>query len=1409
MKKINKLIQWSLIVFLIAAPYLSMFSFNSADYTLLEEGLDNLDAKSSDVAGTDLYAEQISAYVAGSKSIIRQSMFTNDTNIFPHFDINDPAFYKCNILLSATNGLTPEMFPSILTDNVFGSAFALSYNSFLGFLYYDDAVSAEDAETRAERALEIIKRKFMIDLIMVNTTRDNFYPFVGYYPNWDHFFDEILNNIPMDGYWKALDVNRLTSDAYVNNHHLSTTYLLINSLEFLEGGINITTDQIDFDLGTIDLSFLENMDMADIVGQLNSLMSDYEYLFGNFSQFMGGGINETIDPDTMDQISEVFGGFALSNDSHYSTLVIQYEGKSEGITNKVGTNEYTFDLFKAMGYTGSSLLPSEKIFIALMGAFMCEIDVNVLGTDIISSSPDYFEFYEYMIEQIGFLLFIAGVEFDVSIISDYSMELLWVNEDGIYRNYVRPVNRDDPNDIINTLGMLGFMGFPFIPTGILNPITHFIVSYNVSYSEPNMVITKDIFGGNASYAVYNNYTLNVTAVNVANVSVWGIPTDITFDVDDIFGATITDEIWNILSPLYPEYDSIEEFLGVEESPRVFQFDTYGVGVVDHTYPDYNIFTGENMMPYSADMATLIKTTLRPLLTALAGMTDQQVNDLGDSFNNTESIWNSDNWFLNPGEKISYLTTNASIPAALDTFERFYSFNFTIQEIPFALPSIFNGLEIGGTNSSMALLTDNESWIVESVHNFEHDLGIQFKFRNESVIDLVNNSIERVQIEINYTATSPVSIQIFNFTLGEYVNCLGTADTFTDINDTQTFGFNKYLDAPIDWMFKDNDGNNFTLYLQITGSDTEKFNISINDFNVIFSDRQTNAIEQLGAQVQYANAEGNNIFEKGSNNIMLSTYDMASVIVNSTLTTHSAYTGEENTYTLNLKNIGSLDAENLSVSLLIPGIMKDLGNFSLYDNNLTYTLPSLGPAEEISIYFSFYTPNSGSINTVFIDYDNPVEIENMNTTILTAITNEIYYTAPVDYETRIPFVRVMQFSYVSNDSTPIIGAHVNLTVNIKNIGHAGISIPDVNFSMDDHYDNLERIDSQKINITNIAYLETKNVTITLRKNDWKAYYYPPINRYGGSESRTYQVASSSAIILGEITLNIEKTLNISQVEIGDHILVTMVVENTGTITVKDISLSDIVSFTQIHFSLVDGKLVNVIDSLHPGEKITFTYSIRAISQAMTSLKHASITFYYLLEEKTVSQEIEVKIIIPIMTQILAVIIPCIIALVVLASYYYQTRKYKADKYELQRLEIEIFDLASRDAILKIEHTLRERLNLLSKEYRKTHPMKTPIRKPKPATVEKAPVKKEKVKKAPVKKEKVKKAPVKKAPVKKEPVKKETASPGYEFNVLMKKTVKDLRKIAADNNIKIPPNTRKADLAQMIVYQTQDKKGGAKQ
>ena len=93
--------------------------------------------KLSDIAGTDLYSENIDAYVAGNKSIIKQSLFTNDTSILSQFDTRDPAFYKCNVLISTSNGINPAIFPRILTEDGFSEQYEMSFNGFSGFLYYD------------------------------------------------------------------------------------------------------------------------------------------------------------------------------------------------------------------------------------------------------------------------------------------------------------------------------------------------------------------------------------------------------------------------------------------------------------------------------------------------------------------------------------------------------------------------------------------------------------------------------------------------------------------------------------------------------------------------------------------------------------------------------------------------------------------------------------------------------------------------------------------------------------------------------------------------------------------------------------------------------------------------------------------------------------------------------------------------------------------------------------------------------------------------------------------------------------------------------------------------------------------------------------------------------------------------
>ncbi|MHA1509323.1 MAG: hypothetical protein ACTSO6_11535, partial [Promethearchaeota archaeon] len=358
-------------------------NFSSQEFVVDYEEQSNFQEnflKMSDIAGTDLYTEQINALVAGNKSVIKQSLFTNDTSILSKFDTRDPAFYKCNVLFSVSNGITPELFPRVLNEDRFSKQYETSFNSFSGFLYYDEEMREEDVSFRANRALDIIRKKFEIDLIMINTSSPYLFPFVGYYPNWEVYFNEITTNLPMDGYWKALNVDHLTSEEYITTQHLSSTFLLVNSLDFLDYDAYKSIDQVNFNIDSLDLGYLENLE----VGNIFELFSDITVEFGNFSD----GLNQTSTQNDFGDFGNMFSSLTLSNESHYTSLMVQYEGLALGIT-EVSEDEYRFNLWDALGYQGESLKPSEKTFISLIGAFMSEINVNIFCTDVSDATPSY------------------------------------------------------------------------------------------------------------------------------------------------------------------------------------------------------------------------------------------------------------------------------------------------------------------------------------------------------------------------------------------------------------------------------------------------------------------------------------------------------------------------------------------------------------------------------------------------------------------------------------------------------------------------------------------------------------------------------------------------------------------------------------------------------------------------------------------------------------------------------------------------------------------------------------------------------------------------------------------------------------------------------------------------------------
>jgi len=596
---------------------------------------------------------------------------------------------------------------------------------------------------------------------------------------------------------------------------------------------------------------------------------------------------------------------------------------------------------------------------------------------------------------------------------------------------------------------------------------------------------------------------------------------------------------------------------------------------------------------------------------------------------------------------------------------------------------------------MALTNDEEDWIIESEEKYvdHHEIEIQFLFQNTTDIDLINNSLDRVSIIINFTDPSNVlEFEVFNFSTEEFQNM--SAYLTSTVNNTSTFSFIKNQ-GTLEWLFDPTTRDNHTIILKIKGISTNLFNISINDLDVELYYRDVNEYKALGSRVFYTSLRGKVEYIRTSNSISLSTYNMASIVSYSYLTSYISKVGEINTFTLVFKNIGSDFAKNINISILIPGIIYDPINFIIEENYLKYNIAELAPYAEKQVSFSFYVPNTAVISSTNISYSTLEHVQNLNSTILETHPNQVCFSAPIDYLTRFPYIKTIEIYFNASNLAPSIGEELNLSVYVKNNGLEGFNIQNLVISMNDQFGDLARIDSEDLILAEIGFNETKSFNITLIKRDWKGYFYPSINYVEISEKNVVQIASSEPLILGRINFSIIKSVNKNQVEIGDIITVEINVKNVGTICAKNISINDIISFTEIEFNLISGILINTISCLQPGENITFSYKIQAITQAVLKLKSASIEYYYLLKSKDTSNLVEVKVVIPEVIQIFFILGPMLISLTVLTIFIWKTKKYKTKKYELQRNELMLFKVSGSSTVLKIENTLRDRFNSISK------------------------------------------------------------------------------------------------------------------
>ncbi|MHA1512023.1 MAG: hypothetical protein ACTSRX_09940, partial [Promethearchaeota archaeon] len=139
------------------------------------------------------------------------------------------------------------------------------YESMTGFLFYNNQSNYDRIQMRKERAISIFKNIFEMDFILLDAQEDPnlgyYYPFFGFTPKWDIYFDITISNLPVDGYWGAFNPETISSDDYIENHHLSSSMVFMKNFNYLEKYLDKISDikiPLDFDFSSLGGASLLN-----------------------------------------------------------------------------------------------------------------------------------------------------------------------------------------------------------------------------------------------------------------------------------------------------------------------------------------------------------------------------------------------------------------------------------------------------------------------------------------------------------------------------------------------------------------------------------------------------------------------------------------------------------------------------------------------------------------------------------------------------------------------------------------------------------------------------------------------------------------------------------------------------------------------------------------------------------------------------------------------------------------------------------------------------------------------------------------------------------------------------------------------------------------------------------------------
>lgn len=1229
--KIKRKILLKVFVLFILFQNTAPFIVGGKESEILKKDFSYSVPKSSDISGNELYGEQILVQVAGNHCLIQQSYITNDTNIFDRTDLSDPAFFGSSFMIQVSNGIKAKMDPSIYSSNNI-TKINTTYQSMSGFLFYTNESDYDIIQMRKERAINIFKNIFEMDFVLLNPKEDPnlgyFYPFFGYTPKWDVYFDTTISNLPVDGYWGAFNLDSLSSDDYLRNHHLSSSMVFMKNFNYLDKYLDTFTDvkiPLDFDLS--------GMGGSSLLNPASSSSSDSNPL----NDLVGGG-DENLD-QSENQIENLT---YLENLENVLIFSVHYEGNEEGIT-EIGDQKYNFDLFKTLNYSKPELHVSEKIYNSFDGISLSTIGLGFFSAEILECSPEYFEMDENYTNRIESMLFLVDQSIDLSSIKDYSFKIAWETNEALSTLVTIPQNLKNQSDEINLLNILGPSGIGMnIPSSYIKPLNNLECEYQLIENEPSLFITKKIINGTASRILNDNSNpdVNITVENRGDQTIWGQeinltsigfsndPTqeitllDLNMNIFEIMGYD-TERIINITTTL--GYDL--EDLFHDDNPRLFMIDSNDTGTVDLYYPEINLTVGslELLIPYSPDFTQLLIENQE----AYGAIADNP-----QTFNSSQSIYNPSNWKLDPGQNFSIRLNNT-----YNVTERYNKFhNLSVADLGIFSPVISIGNVLSNTDiSGTYFINDSNTWNIESedlgdIHQIQQYLTIQ----NSSFTDLENNTLDSFNLEMNFTKwdnDTTYTIEIFNYTQ----DTSGDNDGFITIlgnflpqsPNSLNFTFSSVVYNLSDFY---DDSNSYSIILRITCENQNEFEINFDLIQLNFQDILNDRIMMNPAHITYTTEIGNNQYKSSSNSISFGIDDGAHLMGITEIEQFQSYCGQILYYNLSIANLGNQKANNITIEIEQPGILYNLsnvstyqinenktiitanaGNFTVMNGKLYYEIYEILPEQVLNnISFQFYAPNSRLLPLAMIEWKDH-SFSNYSQNYYHAKSNQIYLSAPVYYQTvrDIPYKHDIMIEYLSDFSinAPKIGENFSVNVKITNLGLN--SLYDIYIPTEQSSEGISlNNNSEFIWIEELQPLSSKIFEINFTKNNIKGYMIPQlkINSTLDDYSLIFQTCKEP-IVLGTFNLTITKVFETIDTTSGKEFNVNIIIENNGNLELGNFTIFDI-SYDAEGFVLTRGTLIKDVELLAPGDQFSFNYTLKTLnSKGIYKMAPAQVEYFF--------------------------------------------------------------------------------------------------------------------------------------------------------------------------------------------------------